>query len=124
MPKFYDQPCPVAKALEILGDRWTLLIIRDCFRGKSRFNEFQESLPGIATNVLSDRLKLLEQNEIVESRLYNNHPPRLSYHLTKRGKELGMIVRSLYMWGQKHTDEGSELIDETCGHHVELCLYW
>lgn len=123
MPKTYDQPCPVAKALEILGDRWTLLIIRDLLLGKTRFQELQESLPGIATNVLSDRLKNLEASEIVETKLYNDHPPRYSYHLTRKGKDLGVIVGALYAWGQRHTDTGSSLIDQSCGHQVELCYY-
>lgn len=123
MPKSYDQPCPVAKALEILGDRWTLLIIRDLLLGKERFQELQESLPGIASNVLSDRLKNLENNEIVETKLYSDHPPRYCYHLTRRGKELGLIIGALYTWGQKHTATGSNLIDQNCGHQVELCYF-
>lgn len=120
MPKNYDQPCPVAKTLELVGERWTLLIIRDLIRGKTKFNELQESLPGIAASVLSERLKNLEAHEIVESKLYSEHPPRLSYHLTKRGRELGMIIGALYSWGQKYTSCGSKLVDDECGHAVEL----
>jgi DNA-binding HxlR family transcriptional regulator len=65
MPKRYDQACPVAKALELVGDRWTLLAVRDLLRGTKRFQDLLASLPGIAPNILSARLKLMEEHELV-----------------------------------------------------------
>ena len=79
MPRLYGQTCPVARSLDLLGDRWTLLVIRDLLRGRRRFQELIDSLPGIAPNVLSDRLKLLEESEIVTRRFYSKHPPRAEY---------------------------------------------
>src|SRR5262252_9891723 len=81
MPKRYDQACPVAKALEVLGDRWTLLIVRDLLRGARRFQDFQTSLTGIAPTILSDRLKLMEEHGLIVRRFYSDHPPRAEYLL-------------------------------------------
>src|SRR5262249_28165573 len=71
MPKTYDQACPVAKALEVLGDRWTLLLVRNLLRGAQRFQDFQTSLPGIAPTILSDRLKLMEEHGLIARRFYS-----------------------------------------------------
>lgn len=92
MPKRYDQACPVAKSLELVGDRWTLLIVRDLLQGACRFQDFQASLKGIAPTVLSDRLKLMEEHGLVERRFYSDHPPRAEYLLTDKGRELGVVV--------------------------------
>ncbi|MDX1986869.1 MAG: helix-turn-helix domain-containing protein [Candidatus Obscuribacter sp.] len=120
MGRNYEQACPVAKALELLGERWTLLIVRDLILGRSKFNELQESLPGITASVLSERLKNLEKEGVVDSRLYSEHPPRLSYHLTKKGRDLGKIVGALYDWGQKYTGVGNRLVGRKCGHSLEV----
>jgi DNA-binding HxlR family transcriptional regulator len=71
MPKRYGQACPVAKSLELVGDRWTLLLVRDMLRGPRRFQDFQQSLPGIPPNILSDRLKLMEEHALVTRRFYS-----------------------------------------------------
>jgi len=76
MAKRYDQACPVAKALEVVGDRWTLLMVRDLLRGAQRFQDFLASLPGIAPTILSDRLKLMEEHGLVTRAFYSDHPPR------------------------------------------------
>src|SRR5437660_3619086 len=76
MPKRYGQRCPVAKSLELLGERWTLLLIRDLLSGSRRFQDLQTSLAGIAPNVLSERLKILEEHGIVAREFYSEHPPR------------------------------------------------
>ena len=76
MPKRYGQPCPVAKTLELIGDRWTLLLVRDLLPGTRRFQDLLTSLSGIAPNILSDRLKLMEEHGLVSRRLYSEHPPR------------------------------------------------
>jgi DNA-binding HxlR family transcriptional regulator len=94
--------CPVACTLEIIGDRWTLLVVRDLLRGKKRYGEFLESGERIPTNILADRLKILEENGIVEKVLYSERPPRAEYQITEAGRELGEVVKSMYRWGSKH----------------------
>lgn len=92
--------CPIALALNVVGDRWTLLILRDLLVEKvCRFQELQDSLTGIAANTLSARLKSLEKHGIVERRFYSDHPPRAEYVLCEKGKKLGPIVRELYKFG-------------------------
>ena len=91
MPKQYGQTCPVARSLEFLGERWTLLIVRDLLMGPRRFQDFSASLSGVAPAVLSHRLKVLEKNSIVARRLYSEHPPRAEYALTEQG--LGRVRR-------------------------------
>ena len=104
MVKSYNQHCPVAKALDIVGEKWTLLILRDFFlHGNRRFQDLQESLTGIAPNTLSARLKSLEKQGILERKIYSDSPPRLEYVLTRKGKDLGAVVKSLYQWGEKYT---------------------
>ncbi len=97
MGKTYGQNnCPVARVLDIVGERWTLLILRDLFLHKTRrFQDFQESLSGIAPNTLSERLKSLEKHDIIARRPYAEHPPRLEYYLTDKGKTLGPVVKML-----------------------------
>src|SRR3954454_19373232 len=95
MPKDYGQSCPVARSLEFLGERWTLLLIRDLLTGPRKFQEFSASLPGVAPTVLSQRLKVLETHGIVSRQLYSEHPPRAEYMLTDRGLELRPVVRAL-----------------------------
>ena len=120
MPKRYGQACPVAKSLELLGDRWTLLIVRDLLRGPGRFQDFQRSLKGIAPNILSDRLKLMEDHGLVKRRLYSNHPPRAEYTLSEKGKEVGVVIGALATWGARHVHRQTALVHEECGHPVEM----
>jgi DNA-binding HxlR family transcriptional regulator len=97
-----QQGCPVARSLDVIGDRWTLLLIRDLLRGKTKFSDLLESLEGISPNLLSARLKRLQQAEIVERSYYSDHPPRAEYHLTEKGRALGPVIRSIYQWGEEH----------------------
>ena len=120
MPKRYDQACPVAKALEVVGDRWTLLIVRDLLGGARRFQDFQTSLKGIAPTVLSDRLKLMEDHGLVTRRFYSDHPPRAEYILTDKGKELAIIVGALAAWGSRHLHPQTTLVHVDCGHPVQM----
>jgi DNA-binding HxlR family transcriptional regulator len=93
----------VAKTAEIIGERWTVLILRDLFlHGARRFQDFQESLVGIAPNTLSDRLKRLEREELIARRVYSEHPPRLEYELTTRGRTLGPLIKAMRDWGVRH----------------------
>jgi DNA-binding HxlR family transcriptional regulator len=105
MARSYAQEgCPVARTLDVIGERWTALVLRDLFRhGPRRFQDLQASLAGVAPNTLSARLKDLETHGIVERRLYSEHPPRLEYQLTDKGKTLGPIVKAMRDWGLKHT---------------------
>jgi DNA-binding HxlR family transcriptional regulator len=101
-----SQFCPVARALEVVGDKWTLLILRDLFLHKTRrFQDLQESLEGIAPNTLSARLKSLEGNGVIERQLYSEHPPRMEYVLTTKGSHLGPIVLALRAWGTKYRND-------------------
>ena len=99
----YDLKCPVARALDIIGERWTLLILRDLFReGPRKFADFEQSLAGISATTLSARLKKLEQHDILTRRFYAEHPPRAEYLLTEKGRTLGPILKLLLDWGTKH----------------------
>jgi DNA-binding HxlR family transcriptional regulator len=82
--------CSVARTLDLIGERWTILILRDLFvKGPQRFQDFQNSLAGAAPNTISARLKAMEKQGLIERKLYSEHPPRLEYYLTERGKSLG-----------------------------------
>jgi DNA-binding HxlR family transcriptional regulator len=94
--------CPIACSLDLIGDRWTLLIVRDLFIGKHRFSEFLNSGEGIKTNILAERLKRLERAGLVERSVYQEHPPRYEYHLTESGRELSTVVKAIYAWGRAH----------------------
>lgn len=92
--------CPVACALDELGDKWTLLIIRDLLLGKKRFQEFLASPEHIATNILADRLKKLESAGFVTQQAYQQKPLRYQYTLTQKGKDLGPVLQALVNWGK------------------------
>jgi DNA-binding HxlR family transcriptional regulator len=97
------QDCPVARALDVIGEKWSLLILRDLFRkGPQRFQELEASVIGIAASTLSTRLKALEASRVIASRLYENHPPRLEYYLTDKGKALGPVLKALHGWGEQY----------------------
>jgi DNA-binding HxlR family transcriptional regulator len=123
MPKRYDQACPVAKALDLVGDRWTLLIVRDLLGGACRFQDFQESLKGIAPSILSDRLKLIEEHGLIERHFYSEHPPRAEYRLTDKGRELGMVVGALAVWGARHVHPETALVHTACGTPIQVRYY-
>jgi DNA-binding HxlR family transcriptional regulator len=100
----YDLNCPVARTLDIIGERWTILILRDLLLiGPRRFQDLQESLPGVSPNTLSARLKTLEEHDIVVRQFYDDHPPRAEYVLTEKGRTLGPILKALREWGRKNT---------------------
>ena len=103
MPTEARPDCPIARALDVVGEKWSLLILRDLFRrGPQRFQQLESSVEGIAANTLSTRLKALEAREVVASRLYERHPPRLEYFLTDKGKALGPMLKALYGWGERY----------------------
>ena len=106
----YDQVCSIARTLEVLGERWTLLVIRDVFNGRRRFDQIQENL-GVARNVLSTRLALLVEEGILEKRAYQERPPRYEYFLTDKGLDLWPILVGMLHWGDRHlSDEGPPML--------------
>jgi DNA-binding HxlR family transcriptional regulator len=108
MARKYDLKCPVAGTLDVIGDRWAILILRDLFRYDARrFQDFEAELPGLTPSVLSARLKSLESDGVVAMRTYEMHPPRLEYFLTPKGRELGPILRAMKSWGEKYAGVGA-----------------
>jgi DNA-binding HxlR family transcriptional regulator len=95
-------PCPVAGSLELVGDRWTLLVIRDLFWGKKRYGEFLASPEGIPTNILAGRLVRLKAAGLVTRTRYQDKPPRFGYALTRRGRDLAPVLAALVAWGKRH----------------------
>jgi DNA-binding HxlR family transcriptional regulator len=103
MPSTYGQKCPVARALDVIGEKWSLLILRDLRRfGPMRFQDLERSLSGVAPNTLSARLKMLESQGVIATRLYEAHPPRYEYFLTEKGEALRPVLKALYAWGERH----------------------
>lgn len=94
--------CPVACTLDVLGDRWSLLVVRDLLRGKRRYAEFLASSEQIPTNILAERLKRLVAHGIIEPHRYSAHPPRMEYVLTPKGEDLRPVLRSMLEWGLQH----------------------
>ena len=97
--------CPVTNTLDLIGDKWTLLVIRDMlFLKKKSFNEFLASPEGIATNILTERLKRLEEHGILEKRPYTQTPVRYEYRLTRRGEDLRPLLMEMIRWGNAHVE--------------------
>ena len=102
LPNDYaGQACSLARTLEVVGERWTLLIVRDAFFGVRRFDDWQARL-GVARNVLAARLKALVEQGVMETRLYSEHPPRKDYVLTRKGRDLLPVILTLKAWGDQH----------------------
>jgi DNA-binding HxlR family transcriptional regulator len=116
-----NQTCSVARSLELIGERWTLLIVRDVFRRKRRFEDLQESL-GIARNVLSGRLAALVEEGILERRIYQERPERYEYYLTAKGLDLWPVLVALLAWGDRNCPEESGppavIVHKDCGGRV------
>jgi DNA-binding HxlR family transcriptional regulator len=114
---YAEKNCSIAKPLAFLGERWTMLILRDLFLGRRRFDEFQASL-GVATNVLSTRLTTLNEEGIVERRRYSEHPERFEYVLTEKGRDLQPILLALLAWGDRYTAEDGAPMEVVHGDHA------
>jgi DNA-binding HxlR family transcriptional regulator len=121
-----DQVCSLARALEIVGERWTFLIIRDAFQGISRFDDFQSSL-SVARNVLADRLSRLVEFGVFHRVRYQERPERFEYLLTEKGAELATTIVALMEWGDRHLagPEGPprRIEHSTCGGQLTALLY-
>ena len=100
--EFLRSRCAVACTLDLVGDKWSLLVVRDLFRGSATYGELQNSFEGIPTNILADRLKKLEAAGIIAKSAYQQHPVRYSYELTKKGKSLGDVLLAIVRWGKTH----------------------
>lgn len=100
--RFQRSDCPIAVTLDILGDKWTLLVIRDLFLGASRYNDFLKSRENIRTNILADRLKRLEKSGIIQKSRYQERPARYEYALTEKGLSLRPLIREITQWGNSH----------------------
>jgi len=101
---YEGQNCSVARALEVVGERWSLLIVRDVFLGLRRFEELQQNL-GIARNVLTDRLNRLVEEGVLERVRYSERPERFEYRLTRKGRDLDIALSGLRQWGDKYVSE-------------------
>jgi DNA-binding HxlR family transcriptional regulator len=115
--------CPVSTSLDVVGDRWSLLIVRDMMvRGFASFKEFQESGEGIATNILADRLQKLEAADIIAGETDKADARRVNYRLTRKGIDLAPVVLELLIWGARHEDTGAPcaLIGKLEKHRKEL----
>jgi DNA-binding HxlR family transcriptional regulator len=105
LPRTYQsQNCSIARALEVVGDRWTMLVLRTAFEGVRRFDDFQVEL-GVARNVLTDRLGRLCEEDILRRHRYQERPDRYEYRLTRKGVELWPAMMSLLLWGDRHYAE-------------------
>ncbi len=124
MKNVYSIPCNIAQTLNLLGDRWTLLILHQLMQGQDTFKKLQDRLTGIPTNLLSERLKSLEADQLILSKLYQPHPPRYRYELTGGGKDLADIFNSLMLWGERNVSNcHKRLTHKECGHGIELQYY-
>lgn len=124
MKKTYTLSCNIAQSLNILGDRWTLLVVRDLLLGKSTFNEIKSSLEGISSNILSERLQTLVEEGIIYSDLYSAHPPRYQYKLTESGLALRPVIDAIGIWGNRYLKEPyTHIKHKSCGTHVEMTHY-
>jgi DNA-binding HxlR family transcriptional regulator len=117
---FAEMSCPVARTLDVVGEWWTLLIVRDAVLGARHYEDFKAS--GIADNILSARLKRLVEEGIFERKLYQEHPARFEYLLTEKGRGLLPVVVALRSWGKRWTegDDTTRLTHKNCGHEVSL----
>src|ERR1700748_48103 len=127
----YDQPMaeselgpsPLAEALARVGDRWTLLVVEALLPGPQRFNELLGLIPGIAANILSERLKRLERDGLLIARPYSQRPPRAAYQLTAEGADLAGALRLLAQWGAGHADMAEATRHTSCGTPLEARWY-
>ncbi len=102
LPPVRRSPCPVACTLDIVGDRWSLLLIRDLLGARRRYGDFVSGPEGIPTNIPAERLKRLERHRLLRRISYSTRPPRAEYKLTPKGRDMGRVVGSLAEWGLRY----------------------
>jgi DNA-binding HxlR family transcriptional regulator len=119
MKNQYNLPCNIAQTLNIIGDKWSLLILHQMLIGNETYKEIQDELDGIPTNLLSERLKSMETDELIKKELYQTNPPRYKYTLTEKGNDLEDVFNSIILWGEKHLDTCyKKLVHNECNHRV------
>jgi DNA-binding HxlR family transcriptional regulator len=118
-----DESSPLAEALASVGDRWTLLVVEALLAGPRRFNDLLAQIPGLAANILSERLKRLEREALLVTRPYSERPPRVAYELTAEGRELAGALRLLARWGARHADPAQAPRHASCGTPLEARWY-
>lgn len=121
---FADMHCSVAQCLEVVGEWWSMLIVRDVFLGVSRFDDFQERL-GISRNILNQRLSHLVEAGVLRKVPYSEHPPRYDYRLTDKGRDLWPVLTAMRQWGDRHAaPEGPPIVvtHKGCGHVAEAVM--
>ena len=124
MKNQYNLPCNIAQTLNIIGDKWSLLILHQLLIGHETYKEMQDNLEGIPTNLLSERLKSMELDKLIERELYQSHPPRYKYSLTEKGYDLEDVFNSLILWGEKHLNKCyKRLVHKDCKHSIEHRYY-
>ncbi|HWD95154.1 MAG TPA: helix-turn-helix domain-containing protein [Acidimicrobiales bacterium] len=125
---FSEMDCSVAQCLEIVGEWWSMLIVRDCFMGVTRFEEFQRRL-GISRNILKERLSSLVGSGVLVRVAYSEHPPRYDYKLTAKGRDLWPVLTAMRQWGDQYAAPNGapiELVHNSCGQttHAETVCAW
>lgn len=118
-----NERSPLAEALSSVGDRWTLLVVAALLDQSLRFNDALGRIPGIAPNILSQRLRHLERQGLVVAQPYSERPPRSLYELTESGRELAGVVRQLTDWGARHAHGAEPLRHDACGSALEAVWY-
>lgn len=113
--EFPRSPCAIACTLDVVGDKWSLLVVRDMLRGNMTYGDLQKSPEGIPTNILADRLKRLEEAGLVAKSAYQEHPVRYAYELTEKGKALDDVLLAVVRWGKKHIP-GTRTLDGPVPH--------
>ena len=114
---FLRSPCAVACTLDLVGDKWSLLVVRDLLGGNATYGELQNSPEGIPTNILADRLKRLEEAGLIAKSAYQEHPVRYAYGLTEKGKALTDVLHALVRWGKQHIP-GTLILDSAARQSV------
>jgi DNA-binding HxlR family transcriptional regulator len=121
---FADMHCSVAQCLEVVGEWWSMLIVRDAFLGVTRFEDFQRRL-GISRNILSQRLARLTAAGVLVKRPYSEHPPRSHYRLTDKGRDLWPVLTAMRQWGDRHAAPDGlpvEMVHRGCGEVVDAIM--
>jgi DNA-binding HxlR family transcriptional regulator len=115
-----EKECAVARTWAVIGERWTMMILRELFRGAHRFEDIQEKLQ-LGRNILADRLQVLVTEGVLERRLYQDRPPRHDYHLTAKGEDLYPVLLAVLRWGNRYMVEEPplKLMHKACGHMVD-----
>jgi DNA-binding HxlR family transcriptional regulator len=116
----YENPCPIARSLDFMGDTWSILILRDAHIGLTRFDQFRKSL-GIAPTILTRRLTTLTEEGLLEKRLYSERPPREEYLLTAAGRDFLPVLFMIGAWGRKYRGEGKlvRFLDAETGIEIQ-----